>query len=200
MPLIWERHFGAAAQAGLAEGGRGWTMFGLLYDPIGQVKIPIDQFRCPTDTREYKLNSRNFAQPTAAEVANLTIFYRDFSFDYAALAIGWGRPDRRLPWSVAQSDTTTATRGATQFGSIKKPSQVILVWDFESKTFTVKTGAAQLGTSADWPAAARRNYAVFRHGLRGPNSLFADGHVEQKFDWDSLLVPPWNDDYFTLPR
>src|SRR5687768_2336776 len=134
MPLIWERHFGAAAQAGLAEGGRGWTMFGLLYDPVGQVKIPIDQFRCPTDTREYKLNSRNFSQPTAAEVANLTIFYRDFSFDYAALAVGWGRPDRRLPWSVAQSDTTTATRGATQFGSIKKPSQLILVWDFESKT------------------------------------------------------------------
>jgi prepilin-type processing-associated H-X9-DG protein/prepilin-type N-terminal cleavage/methylation domain-containing protein len=192
MPLIWERHWSLPAKSGLAESGRGWTMFGLLYDPNGTIRLPIMKFRCPSDSRHYTLTSRNFAQPSVAESANLDLFFERFSFDYAALAIGYALPNRRVPWSVPYGDPRVVNQGPLEISRIRKPSRLMMVWDASGPTFTISEGAVGLGP---FPGDIRK-ISFFRHG-RGPNTLFADGHVEQKIDWKGITKVP-DENHFTL--
>src|SRR4051794_38508351 len=48
LPLVWQRSWAAPVVPGFPEDGRGWTVFGLLYDPKGSIKIPMSKFRCPS--------------------------------------------------------------------------------------------------------------------------------------------------------
>jgi prepilin-type processing-associated H-X9-DG protein/prepilin-type N-terminal cleavage/methylation domain-containing protein len=199
MPLIYQRHFNEATRLGLPEGGRGLTMFGLLYQIS---KIDVHAFRCPSDLREYDLWAPetppipgHFVMPSPAEVATEL---DKFQFSYSALMIGYGRADRRVPWSVPKTDPFTINKGAMPMAKIRNSSEIHLVWDGELSTITDTNGAIDF---QGWPEALSesRRVALFRH-KRGPNALFADGHVEQRFDWGVLKrQPPPRDDLFSLP-
>jgi prepilin-type processing-associated H-X9-DG protein/prepilin-type N-terminal cleavage/methylation domain-containing protein len=200
MPLIYQRRWTEATKLGLPEGGRGLTMFGLLYEIS---KIQVTAFRCPSDLREYDLRTPNtlpfpghFSMPSPAEVANELETHQ---FSYSALMIGYALPDRRVPWSVPQNDSATVNKGAMPIAKIRNSSEVHLVWDGELAILTSFSGADVFQT---WPESLpdSRRTALFRH-KRGPNVLFADGHVEQRFDWGVFkLQPPARDDFFSQPK
>ena len=199
MPLIYERYYWAPLQRGLVGGGHGWIMFGIL---LSRTDIPMDAFRCPADRRTYELTERNFYNIGPG------ITWQEQLFDYSANSVGHGMANRRLPWSLPL--TTSPNPGLNlKHSSIPNPSILRLVWDGHIPFWNVGNGWAQLqGSWGKWTTISRGDYSydtTFRHAdiiddegsrstVKGPNTLFADGHVEQRIGFQNL-----SDDHFNLP-
>jgi prepilin-type N-terminal cleavage/methylation domain-containing protein/prepilin-type processing-associated H-X9-DG protein len=198
MPLAWQRRWSAPPLPNAVGQGRGWTMFGLLLEVA---RIPMKVFRCPADTRNYTLTEAQFYMPFDDEIIG---WETKFPFDYTVMVIGYTNPARRIPWSVAWDDTVIPNKGPLDAARVKSPAIKMLVWDGYCAILTVGGG---VGGGAnfflDWDGLGPYPLwvpTVFRHDrTRGPNCLFADGHVETKIDWTPLKTRPAKDDYFTMP-
>jgi prepilin-type N-terminal cleavage/methylation domain-containing protein/prepilin-type processing-associated H-X9-DG protein len=193
MPLIWDRHWTQPAIPGMPHDGRGWTMFGYLLE---YSKIPMFVFRCPADHRDYTLSVKQFWQPLDSEV---TSWFEQF--DYMVMMIGYGVPTRQVPWSATKFDSRVKPGGPLSAARIKKPHQLMLVWDGVYSFFTYGGNAPSVFYKTT--PATYKSYLVTRHGggrMQGPNCLFADGHVQPRIDWTPLANQLNTDDYFTMPR
>lgn len=201
MPLIWERRWNEPANPNLVGGGRGWTVFGLLYS---NTKVPMTVFRCPADPRDYSVTEDSLQMPLNAEVGTWGV--TDRFFDYGALIIGYGNiagVDRRTPWSVPSTSTVVRYRGGLDIARVKKPSDKMLVWDYSIAIFT----SALPAPSAFPPGRDSTNIpqwrsSVFRHGIgrdKGPNCLFADGHASP-IDWGPFWRGEIIEDWFSMPN
>ena len=199
MPLIYERYYWAPLQRGFVGGGHGWIMFGIL---LTRTDIPMDAFRCPADRRNYELTERNFYNIGPG------ITWQEQLFDYSANSVGHGMSNRRLPWSLPL--TTSPNPGLNlKHSSIPNTSTLRLVWDGHIPFWNISSGWAQLkgglGTATTISKDTHAYDTTFRHAdfvddegsrstLKGPNTLFADGHVEQRINFHNLT-----DDNFNLP-
>jgi prepilin-type processing-associated H-X9-DG protein len=195
MPLLWDRHWTEPAIPGLPNDGRGWTMFGYLYS---YAKIPMHVFRCPADNRDnYKITEQAFVMPLNADINDVP------PFDYMVMLINFGHPKRRVPWSVPWLDTRVHNKGPFDAGRLRRSTELMLVWDGTFAFFTYGGPAANVFWNTD--STTYQSYGVTRHGggpQKGPNCLFADGHVEQKIDWTPFkkTLGSKADDPFTLAK
>ena len=204
MPLIFERYFSAPPIRGLVGGGNGWTMHGML---LSLTDIPMKAFRCPADRRGYELTEANFYNIGPG------IPWQDIMFDYAANCIGHSLPDRRLPWTLPP--TSPNPGGKLKHSEIPNPSDMFMVWDGDIAVWTVGGGWARLSTTLRGPTinliseGTPHFDSTFRHaevtrvdgrlaklGDKGPNMLYADGHVDKRIN---LIGGPWSNDNFNLP-
>lgn len=197
LPLVWERRWSESPRPDLADGGRGYHVFGLLMKFAG---ISMPTFRCPSDTRNYTLTESNFCVPLNSEVGD---WATDRPFDYTVLLLGYGRADRRIPWSVSLTDPAIPNKGSLDFARIRRPGELMLVWDGDIPVFTYAGGASFLSGLNYLTAPPSWNWrnTFFRHSSsvdRGPNTLFADGHVDT-LDWKPIFDGP-SEDWFTLPH
>jgi len=193
--LIWERLLGDPPVPGAAGNGRGHTVFGILNTRSG---VPMNVFRCPADRRKYKMTETNFWQMLPSDLP------RDqelFPFDYSAIAIGWGMPNRRIPWSIPKEGLFKTTR-------IDNPSSMFMIWDGPGPTWTMNNGFAGvrdlLSPVQKLPPFDIHFQTTFRHSdprsdgrkeiRRGPNAVLADGHVEGRIN-----ILKYNDENFNVP-
>lgn len=200
MPLIYERYYWANPIRGLAGGGHGWTMFGVL---LQNTSVPMDAFRCPADRREYSLSETNFLNIGPG------IQWQDQMFDYSANSIGHGMSNRRLPWSLP-STTSPNPGGDLKQSAIPNPADLFLVWDGHIPFWNATGGWNQIRTTS--PTIPKGSYhydTTYRHAdttklddgtlakveAKGPNALLADGHVQQRISF----AGPWSDDNFNIP-
>jgi prepilin-type N-terminal cleavage/methylation domain-containing protein/prepilin-type processing-associated H-X9-DG protein len=183
MPSIWERIMWSPPDRDLAGRGRGYNMFGLL---LTKTKIPMDAFRCPADQRQYELTERNFWQILPTEVSKWDEIVR---FDYSANAVGYGLNRRRLPWTVPDL-------GRLKQSAIPNPTEMLLAWDGHIPTWNMGAGYDGLRDLVLSMEGSTGNFhltTTFRHSddigggrkdvRKGPNALFADGHVEQRINF-----------------
>jgi prepilin-type N-terminal cleavage/methylation domain-containing protein/prepilin-type processing-associated H-X9-DG protein len=183
MPLIVERHWADPSQTGLAGGGRGRTWAGIIKD---YAKIPVNRFRCPSDTRDYTVTDASFYVDLPGESA-------DRPFSYGALFVGYGLPNRRVPWSTPSNTTRIPTKGqgVLRASQIRRPATVILAWDAHTSVFSAGSGMNYLVQDLVQYRAFWGAY-VFRHAknatdlYQGPNAVFADGHADQVLDVKKL--------------
>ena len=205
MPPIWQRGFTGTPSRSLAGGGRGFSMFGVLYEAE---LLPSQLFRCPADPRQYEVSEATFYQP----------FYQrgeDYSqrdehrYSYGAVNLGYNLGHRRVPWSFPEGGGGPVGQIGADF--IPNPTILHLVWDAHIPLFNSNNGAIGLITSG-WPEGwvigemGGAEATVFRHAQnhwedwsQGPNSLFADGHAESWVNWEELAVDPNIEDYFNFP-
>jgi prepilin-type N-terminal cleavage/methylation domain-containing protein/prepilin-type processing-associated H-X9-DG protein len=194
MPLAWERRWSSPPLVNGVGQGRGWTVFGLL---LSVSKIPMTAFRGPADARGYTLTEAQFYMPFNSEINDMVANY---PFDYTVTVVGYGLPNRRIPWSVAWDDPTTPNRGPLDAARIRSAATKMIVWDGYCAIFTLGGGAATLLGWDGRNSGPLWNTTIFRHDPgRGPNCLFADGHVEIKPDWTPVKTPPAKEDFFTMP-
>jgi prepilin-type N-terminal cleavage/methylation domain-containing protein/prepilin-type processing-associated H-X9-DG protein len=195
MPMCWERFWNDPPNPAFADGGRGWTMFGAL---LTYSKIPMQIFRCPADTREYKVTEKQFVMPLISEITNPGVP----EFSYAIMMLNYAHPKRRVPWSVSRTDSKiTPNNGGLDAARIKRSSELMLVWDGVNAFFTSGQPAANVFYGTDSTTYAM--YGITRHGggpKKGPNCLYADGHVQMRIDWTPLKTTLGTkaDDNFTL--
>jgi prepilin-type processing-associated H-X9-DG protein len=169
-------------------------MFGMLLE---MCRIPMHVFRCPSDAREYTLTEAQFYMPFNSEINDMV---QNLPFDYMVVLIGYALPNRRVPWSVARDDTTIPNRGGLDAARVRSPATKILVWDGYCSIFTYGGGASALIGWDGRNSGPLWGSTIFRHGpSRGPNCLFADGHVEPTIDWIPIKTDPPKDDLFTMP-
>jgi prepilin-type N-terminal cleavage/methylation domain-containing protein/prepilin-type processing-associated H-X9-DG protein len=200
MPIIWERKYLEPPVPGLDGNGRGNTLFGQLMK-FTQVQMTV--FRCPADRRNYRLSITNFWEPLSEEIANeLSLI----PFDYCANAVGWGMANRRLPWSIPKTVAYTSVPGAIgpfRQSAIPFPTTMYSVFDGHEPTFTSNGGYQGVLPILDGLKSNPPDHwifrTVFRHAVRGnyrkgPNVVFADGHVKAKTDLFAL-----SDDNFNVP-
>jgi prepilin-type N-terminal cleavage/methylation domain-containing protein len=201
MPVIWSRQWDQNPIYGLPGGGKGYTMFGQLQ---AYENIPLTVFRCPADTRNYTLSITNFYQPLLADESTDGTTSFLYQFDYAADAIGWAMTGRQLPWTVPPT-VTHGTVGNIKQGQIPRPTTMCLVWDAYEAAFSEGEGWAGI---YPWLQALGENslgdesyvwQTLFRHTpekniKKGPDMLYADGHVMKRVD---LMI--LNDDNFNVP-
>ena len=198
MPVVWSRQWGQPPIPGLPGNGRGYTMFGQLQ---AFENIPISVFRCLADRRNYTLDVTNFYQPLPGEVSSDGTPGYHYQFDYAADAIGWNMTTRRLPWSVPPT-VTDGPVGVFKQGQIPIPTTMNLVWDAYDPTITESQGYDGFYSWLDSLTNSSANSyiwgTIFRHSperniKKGPDMLYADGHVMKKVDLTIL-----SDDYFNV--
>ncbi|MCC6240556.1 MAG: prepilin-type N-terminal cleavage/methylation domain-containing protein [Phycisphaerales bacterium] len=199
MPPLFQRWGSYPLEPTLDGGGRGYSIFGILVKTTG---ITMSVFRCPSDTREYPFNEESFYIPTPDEYGDWgTSLYLS---DYMVPVMGFANPERRLPWSVPQDATFVSNRGLLDAARVKNPADKMLVWDGYMAYFTISYGAYQLlGFNPQPGSASYDNYywTMFRHNggrAKGPNCLFADGHVAT-IDLRGMLRNP-QEDWFTMSR
>ena len=201
MPLIYERYSFGPVVRGLAGGGRGWTMHGML---LTHSDIPIDAFRCPADQRNYVIDRKNFYNIGGA------FQWQDIPFDYSANMIGHGRGDRRLPWSLPL--TSPNPGGDLKQSEIPNPSDLFLVWDGHIPIWTsgggwgprkpkvvgvIREGTPHFDTTYRHAELVRlEDGTLGRLSDKGPNIVLADGHVEKRVHFGG---GPWSEDNFNLP-
>jgi len=206
MPLIYERYYWAPLQRGLAGGGHGWIVFGIL---LNATQIPMDAFRCPTDRRDYELTERNFLNIGSG------IDWTEQLFDYSANSVGHGMGNRRLPWSLPK--TTSPNPGLDlKHSAIPNPADLFLIWDGHIPFWNatggwnqVRTREAGAGgqlilkgayaydtTYRHSPTVTLEDGSMGRDGRKGPNVVLADGHVDRRVN---LTGGPWSDDNFNIP-
>lgn len=207
MPVIWERWFAYDAVPGLDGDGRGWTVWGILRKDGG---VRAELFRCPSDDRKFRwLEKDGLGFLQHLEPQGETLSQRG-QFSYAALVCGYGRTDLRVPWSAPDDPVTGLVHsGSLDPGEIPDPSKMNLVWDGKGTCFTVASGMkswaphfrAWREDGPPWWKPVHMRDTVFRHAdslrsFKGPNALFADGHVESKIDVDEVI---WDDTNFAIP-
>jgi prepilin-type N-terminal cleavage/methylation domain-containing protein/prepilin-type processing-associated H-X9-DG protein len=216
MPLILERYINQGQRTGLAgdRWGRSWA--GILRDVV---KVPVQAFRCPSDTRDYALTNDPDKHLLVHSSTLDPNFINDprFQFSYGAiqlgLVVGPSNPEaRQSPWTkhrewqaVSPSAAAAGTLGPVKKVKIKKQSEFHLVWDsyvpylLNSNSWTV--AKPSFLASAISNVTVHKN--IYRHSLninrntvtRGPNALFADGHCEARVNIydtreDQLTLPP----------
>jgi len=195
MPLVRERSPYYPSQPGMAGGGRGWNMFGLIREAN---RLPMELFRCPRDEREFTLTDLSFQTLYAGPEYDNELTVQPFS--YTIPLIGYGDPGRRVPWSISSLDTFPAPNaGAFSTGKLKNSSELMLVWDGYVPLLTLSSSTYIQSYSA-LSGPDFFTSTVFRHGggvSRGPNSLFADGHAEALIDWGAIQFRP-RQDRFTV--
>jgi prepilin-type processing-associated H-X9-DG protein len=216
MPLILERYINEGQRNGLAGNrwGRSWA--GLLRDVA---KVPVQAFRCPSDTRAYQLTSDPDAHLLVHSSSLDPNFINDprFMFSYGAMQLGLvvgplNPKAKQSPWSkhqkwnaVSPSAAAAGTLNAVKKTKIKRQSEFHLVWD-SYVPYLLNSNSWSLQARAGFLASAMSNNTVhrelYRHNIkndknyiqRGPNALFADGHCEQRVNiWDvqedQLMIP-----------
>ena len=182
MVPILERHWGDPIVNGLAGGGRGWTWAGILKETSN---IPMEGFRCPSDSRIYDVDETSFLVPVWPG--------EDFGpFSYGALFAGYGLSNRRVPGTTPFTPCIPShNQGLFSLSRIPDPATMILIWDGHIAIFS--NGGGMIPLVQD--LIEYRDFwadTVFRHNSsrtdmeRGPNVVYADGHVGQTIN----VVPP----------
>ena len=210
MPPIWERGWYDGPRRDFAHRGRGWTLFGILREAE---TLPLEIMTCPADPRDYEPTEKTFTQP-------IYPFGEDYSrpldhrYSYGAIMYQWIEPDWRMPWSLPYDTgiNTCPVEGYVSLGVIPNPAQLHLIWDAHIPILTSQHGVAfayyDQGHYHDnhWPPGMAGE-TVFRHAqndlvdwTQGPNSLKADGHVEQWVDWEHIVANlPESEEWFAIP-
>lgn len=188
MPPLYERHWGDALVAGLAGNGQGRVWAGVMKD---ETKLGMEIFKCPADKRKLKLDASLFLVPRPG----VNIFSE---FSYGGVCIGYGLPNWRVPWSMPQGGGIN--NGVFKQFSIPQPARMSLVWDSGIALVSYGGGTMSglrnlMNINMVFPDIRRSyNETLFRHRKNynditikdGPNSLFADGHVETAIDFSKL--------------
>jgi prepilin-type N-terminal cleavage/methylation domain-containing protein/prepilin-type processing-associated H-X9-DG protein len=182
MPLILQRHWGDPTRPDLVGGGVGYTWAGIL---MTNERIPMDRFRCPSDTRVYDLTEQNFYVGS------------DLPFSYGALMVGYGISGNRTPWSTPSPSVyfLASDQGWLSQGRIRHPQSVVMIIDAHQSLVSYGGGVAvmisdQIAYRSFWAGT------IYRHDsnpndlsiTRGPNALFADGHAEQGLNMATLTA------------
>ena len=205
MPPIWQRGWNDPPDRNLGSRGRGYTLFGVLRE---SGDLPPEIMRCPADPRAYTPTEETFHQPAYALGEDYSQPY-DHRYSYGALMIGYNLGGRRLPWSVprGRSEATAAYAGPVGFDEFPNPTTLHLIWDAHIPIFTFYGGVYQLISWPEgWPPGLAEQTS-FRHAQnewvdwsQGPNSLIADGHVEQWVDYAYIRAhPAESEDLFNIP-
>ena len=194
MPMIVERWWGGGFVPGLENGGDGWNWAGEL---LKAANIPMNMFRCPGDHRKYKVSESSFYVSSPNY------------FSYGGVFIGYAQTANtklRVPWSCPTDSSNFPARNCGPLNSsrIRSPSQMMMVFDSVMATFSggmdVKTQLWIWSGDMTVPRNLQQfNEGPFRHNNikspyskqgrpfgRGPNCLFADGHVEGSIVFDNI--------------
>ncbi len=205
MPMLYERSYGAPNISDPETEGRGYTWAGLLLN-LGVMEMT--EFRCPTDRRNYELTKENFWMWDSTEGGSGD-FTTGFQFDYGA----WRQPgssgtEYRIPRSLPESSTyshlPSPNVGRFLSTSIRKPAQMALVLD---DSFAVNyTYGMEIEYEISWllamgdfltllsglPGTTDYRKIIYRHArdnediYNGPNTYWADGHVEKNTNYLEL--------------
>ena len=201
MPLIMERYITEglrkppAWNPGLAGDGLGRSWAGLLRDVV---KVPVEAFRCPSDTRDFTLTSdpdKHLLVNLSAE--NATFFNDDkYRFSYGALqlglVVGANNPKgMQSPWSkhqrwtaVSPSAAAAGTLNTVKKTKIKRQAEFHLVWD-AYVPYLLNSNAWNSGTvQANWAKTGFINSAMsnntvhrelYRHNVRNTKDYIKRG-------------------------
>ncbi len=204
MPLPYEKWITFGARAYLLNGnGRTWA--GLLRDVA---KVPVNAFRCPSELRDFRLDSPtglNLLVPNYSAETNAADTYRSnpmFVFSYGVFVMAVNNEGGRRPaWAhdLKWGPPFVASGPKCTKGPVLKtwlkPSQDFAL-AIDSYFPYLNAAATWENTKAGWRTSATDANSVhrpniWRHALRetaakkfdrGPNCLFADGHVEPRID------------------
>lgn len=173
MPILLERHW---ADPLLPDGSPGRTWAGILKD---QLKLPMQRFRCPSDSRDYTITDASFQVGSASD-----------TFSYGALMVGYALPDRRVPWSLPSS-AMLAVNGPFRMSRIRNAAELVLVMDAHASIVSYGGGLAVMMADQQ---AYRSFWAgtIYRHSpntvtlSQGPNAVYADGHAMPLIDMTAL--------------
>lgn len=201
MCLIFERHFSNPLQPDLSGNGRGYNWAGILMSSCG---VDITVFRCPSDKRKYEVGDKQFLVPGGGSGTE--------PFDYAAAMIGYNT-DRRIPWSLpdnAGNIVSAVNRNKLSKSRIKNANEKILVLDAHVMLFSQNDGWEPLYRAYETTYASKGSSSyfvttLFRHNSKalttrsyqdlcskGPNVLYADGHIKSLVDFNALAENNFN--------
>ncbi len=188
MPLLMERNWTTPLNPAMEYGGRGRTWAGLIRD-IG--KVPLENFRCAADNREYKLGSDAFMVPGPTEATGTFYNQTRFTFSYAVAYTNFTAPNpprHRRPWSIAShNNTADLVKGPVPRAKLRRSSELLLVSDGLFPYFASGGSSfehyfrANFNTTNGnnvWQMQMYRHMKNPRNGRQGgPNVLYADGHA-----------------------
>ena len=178
MPLIIERYITEGQRKppswnpGLPGDGNGRSWAGLLRDVA---KVPVEAFRCPSDTRDFKLTSDpdKHLLVHVNSTDSATFIHDDrFRFSYGALqlglVVGTDNPNAmQSPWSkhqrwtaVSKTAAAAGTLNTVKKTKIKRQSEFHLVWD-SYVPYLLNSNAWNSGTNqANWARTGFINSAL----------------------------------------
>src|SRR5688572_30524994 len=197
MPLIMERYITEGQRNGLVgdRWGRSWA--GLLRDVA---KVPVQAFKCPSDTREYTLTSDPDAHLLVHPSSeNATFFNNDkYRFSYGALQLGltvtalnpnaWQSPwSKHQRWTaVSPTAAAAGTLNAVKKTKIKRQSEFHLVWD-SYVPYLLNSNAWTTGTPSTSPSLGKNGFInsamsnvtihreLYRHNVRNDKGYIKRG-------------------------
>jgi prepilin-type N-terminal cleavage/methylation domain-containing protein/prepilin-type processing-associated H-X9-DG protein len=174
MPLIMERYISEGQRKpptwspGLAGDGWGRSWAGILRD-VG--KVPVQAFRCPSDTRAYTLTNdpdKHLLVHSSIDAATFHLLDK-YQMSYGAIQLGltvtalnpnaWQSPwSKHQRWTaVSPTAAAAGTLNAVKKTKIKRQAEFHLVWD-SYVPYLLNSNAWTTGTPSTSPSLGKNGF------------------------------------------